>query len=214
MAPHVDHSPEKGPETAKGRHAFVTLITSDSYIPGALVLAKSIKATGSKHPLAVLVVQNSVSSEGLDILRHNYDYVIPVPELRSNQPRELHLLGRMELDVTFTKIHAWNPDYVPFEKIAFLDADVLVLENIDNIFEYLRDDIVFAAAPDVGWPDCFNSGVFVSTPSYDLYNGLMEHAKTKGSFDGTMISFKYCQESPMKLIESIQRQNQAAIKVF
>ena len=180
-----------GPGTDRGRCAFVTLITSDSYLPGALVLAKSIKATGPTIPLAVLVVQSSVSSQGLDLLRHNYDYVIPVPELRSNQPRELQLLGRMELDVTFTKVHAWNPDYLPFDKIAFLDADVLVLEKLDSIFEYVREDIVFAAAPDVGWPDCFNSGVFVTTPGYDLYNGLMEHARTKGSFDGTLYFQSY-----------------------
>jgi len=40
---------------------------------------------------------------------------------------------------------------------VFLDADTLVLDNVDELFE--RPEL--AAAPDVGWPDCFNSGVFV-----------------------------------------------------
>ncbi len=38
----------------------------------------------------------------------------------------------------------------------FLDADTLVLANSDKLF--VREE--FSAAPDAGWPDCFNSGVF------------------------------------------------------
>jgi len=56
-----------------------------------------------------------------------------------------------------------------------------VLENIDELFE--RDEL--SAAPDAGWPDCFNSGVFVFRPSLDTYRRLLQFAVTHGSFDGT-----------------------------
>ena len=35
-----------------------------------------------------------------------------------------------------------------------------------------------------GWPDCFNSGVFVFTPSMDTYEELLALAMSQGSFDG------------------------------
>lgn len=55
-----------------------------------------------------------------------------------------------------------------------------VLQNCDELFE--REEL--SAAPDVGWPDCFNSGVFVYCPSEETYNKLVQFAIDKGSFDG------------------------------
>lgn len=55
-----------------------------------------------------------------------------------------------------------------------------VLQNCDELFE--REEL--SAAPDAGWPDCFNSGVFVFQPSTDTFNKLMEFAVIHGSFDG------------------------------
>jgi len=55
-----------------------------------------------------------------------------------------------------------------------------VLENIDDLFD--REEL--SAAPDAGWPDCFNSGVFVFCPSLDTYRTLVHFAVTHGSFDG------------------------------
>lgn len=55
-----------------------------------------------------------------------------------------------------------------------------VLSNVDELFE--REEL--SAAPDPGWPDCFNSGVFVFRPSTHTHHRLLEHAKCHGSFDG------------------------------
>ena len=46
-----------------------------------------------------------------------------------------------------------------------------------------------SAVSDCGWPDMFNSGVFVYKPSTETYNKLIELAKTEGSFDGKFIFF-------------------------
>jgi glycogenin glucosyltransferase len=58
-----------------------------------------------------------------------------------------------------------------------------VLKNSDELFE--REEL--SAAPDPGWPDCFNSGVFVYRPSLDTFNALIKFALSKGSFDGKFI---------------------------
>lgn len=55
-----------------------------------------------------------------------------------------------------------------------------VLHNIDELFD--REEL--SAAPDPGWPDCFNSGVFVFEPSLETHQHLLQHAIEHGSFDG------------------------------
>lgn len=42
----------------------------------------------------------------------------------------------------------------------------------------------FSAAPDIGWPDYFNTGVFVFVPSEQTYNDLVQFALKHGTFDG------------------------------
>lgn len=55
-----------------------------------------------------------------------------------------------------------------------------VLQNVDELFD--REEL--SAAPDAGWPDCFNSGVFVFRPSLETYQSLLDFAVSQGSFDG------------------------------
>ena len=162
--------------------AFVSLITSDEYLPGAICLSKSLK---SIYPLIILAVPEKLSTSTVNALYESFDSVIFVSEIKSNQFKELDLLGRRDLNSTLTKIHCFNPQIIKYDCICYLDADVLVLENIDKIFDYLKDpQVMFAAAPDVGWPDCFNSGVFVTRPSVSLFLGLVDLNKKVGSFDG------------------------------
>ncbi|KAL3847671.1 hypothetical protein ACJMK2_018571 [Sinanodonta woodiana] len=107
-----------------------------------------------------------------------FDLVQEVNLLDSKDPMNLMLLGRPDLNVTFTKLHCWR--LTQFDKAVFLDADTLVIQNIDELFD--REEL--SAAPDAGWPDCFNSGVFVFKPSQKTYESLLSFAITKGSFDG------------------------------
>ena len=101
-----------------------------------------------------------------------------VDGLDSRDAAHLAILGRPELGPTFTKVQLWAQ--LDLAKTVFLDADILVLAGIDDLFG--REEL--SAAPDVGWPDCFNSGVFVGRPSEQTYRGLLGLAKTRGSFDG------------------------------
>ena len=47
----------------------------------------------------------------------------------------------------------------------YIKTTFQVVQNCDELFD--REQ--FSAAPDPGWPDCFNSGVFVFTPSIETY---------------------------------------------
>ncbi|KAF6212793.1 hypothetical protein GE061_010502 [Apolygus lucorum] len=157
--------------------AWVTLATNDSYALGALVLAQSLKRNNTIHQLAVLITPG-VSPSMREALSSVFDVVREVDVLDSQDAANLALLERPDLGVTFTKLHCWN--LTQYTKCVFLDADTLVVKNSDELFE--RDEL--SAAPDAGWPDCFNSGVFVFTPSEATFKSLLEFALTNGSFDG------------------------------
>ncbi|XP_074156322.1 glycogenin-2 isoform X6 [Sminthopsis crassicaudata] len=157
--------------------AFVTLATNDVYCQGALVLGQSLKNHRLTRKLVILIT-SQVSKILRDVLYKVFDEVIEVDLEDSGDYVHLALLKRPELGVTFTKLHCWTLTH--YSKCVFMDADTLVLCNIDELFD--REEL--SAAPDSGWPDCFNSGVFVFQPSLETHNLLMQHAVECGSFDG------------------------------
>ncbi|KAM7344413.1 uncharacterized protein ACRADG_011151 [Cochliomyia hominivorax] len=159
------------------KFAWVTLTTNDTYSLGALVLAHSLRRAGTQHQLAVMVTPG-VSESMREKLKDVYNVVQEVNVMDSQDAANLALLARPELGVTFTKLHCWR--LVQFEKCVFLDSDTLVLQNCDELFE--REEL--SAAPDVSWPDCFNSGVFVYKPSQETFDKIVEFALKNGSFDG------------------------------
>ncbi|KAJ4359228.1 glycogenin glucosyltransferase [Ascochyta clinopodiicola] len=152
---------------------------SDSYLPGATVLSHSLRDAGTTKKLAVMITLESLSAETITELRSLYDYVIPVERIRSPNMANLYLMGRPDLSFAFTKIALWRQ--TQFRKIVYLDADVVALRALDELFDI---DAPFAAAPDIGWPDAFNSGVMVIKPDMGDYWSLHTMAATGDSFDG------------------------------
>lgn len=157
--------------------AFVTLATNDVYCQGALVLGQSLRNHRATRMLVVLITPQ-VSGLLRLVLSRVFDEVIEVNLVDSADDIHLAFLRRPELGVTLTKLHCWT--LTQYSKCVFLDADTLVLSNIDELFE--RSEL--SAAPDPGWPDCFNSGVFVFQPSLETHRLLLQHASDHGSFDG------------------------------
>lgn len=41
-----------------------------------------------------------------------------------------------------------------------------------------------AASPDIGWPDAFNSGLLVFSPSLTTFSDICDYAISRGSWDG------------------------------
>lgn len=157
--------------------AFVTCATNDTYALGALVLAHSLRNVKTSKQLAVIITRD-VSQKMRGELQGIYDFVEEVNVLDSRDEANLALLSRPELGVTFTKFHCWR--LTRYKKCVFLDADTLVLKNCDELLEHEE----LSAVPDVGWPDCFNSGVFVFRPNDETYRAILKMAVEKGSFDG------------------------------
>ncbi|KKZ58481.1 hypothetical protein EMCG_00972 [[Emmonsia] crescens] len=158
---------------------YCTMLLSDSYLPGAMVLAHSLRDNGSKAKLAVLVTLDSLKVSTIDELKTIYNDIIPITRFVNRSPANLYLMDRPDLISTFSKIELWRQ--TQYSKIVYIDADVVSLRAPD---ELLKLNTHFAAVPDIGWPDCFNTGLMVLRPNMQDYYSLLALAQRGISFDG------------------------------
>jgi len=160
-------------------YAYVTLATNDEYSKGALVLGRSLREVKVSADVdLVVMVSPHVSPSARNNLLQVFDHLVNVDVYDSKDATHLAMLKRPELGITFTKIHCWK--LTQYQKCVFMDADTMVVQNIDDLFT--RDEL--SAVADVGWPDIFNTGLFVYKPSAETFDGLLKLADEEGSFDG------------------------------
>lgn len=153
---------------------FITLLSTENYLKGVLVLYTSLQETKTKYPFTVLLSSRiSVNTE--NILR-NYG----MKTLRIDAPlyienREgINQAGPTHWNYTFEKLHVFN--LTQFEKMVFLDSDMLVLENIDELFEYEHMSAVGPAGgryPGNELYNGLNSGLLVIEPNHKDFKNLI-----------------------------------------
>lgn len=135
----------------------------------------------TKYPLHVLVTDN-VSEPCLEILRQlgvTYSLVdtITTPDdIYSHNLRFNAATAACWRDC-WTKFRIF--DQTQFDKIVFLDADIMVLKNLDHLFDKPHmtsalDGEYFNIWP--GW-DHFNSGCIVIEPSHKLFEDILNYGK-------------------------------------
>eukprot|EP00931_Biecheleriopsis_adriatica_P046769 TRINITY_DN26897_c0_g1_i1.p1 TRINITY_DN26897_c0_g1~~TRINITY_DN26897_c0_g1_i1.p1 ORF type:complete len:456 (+),score=54.29 TRINITY_DN26897_c0_g1_i1:18-1385(+) len=124
--------PPKAKRQKTDRCAYVcTLWGRDpQHILGAMVLGYSLRRAGTKHDLVILYASD-VPQDAVAFLRrvgwHPYpvDYVFASERLFSNP--------RNRFAGVFTKLRALS--LIEYSKVILLDSDLLVLQNIDDLFQ-------------------------------------------------------------------------------
>ena len=113
--------------------AFVTLLSNDSYLKGVIALKRALQAVSSKYPLfCVLSIsvdeycQNLLEEQGVSCIRLNQSSV-DFPDQAGDY--------FSHWSYTFDKLQIWG--LMQFEKIVFLDSDMLILRNIDELFDVI-----------------------------------------------------------------------------
>ena len=157
------------------RYACATVVTTSKYVLGALVLGHSIRRSGWKHELAVLVTSDVGPSDRKRLLQV-WDRVIEVePIANPNPPAKL---GFHSFATVYTKLRLW--EQTDYAKLIYLDADTIVLGDLSDLLD--RPD--FAAAPCGTAPDQFNSGVLVLDPSARVFEDMTAQLPVLQSYDG------------------------------
>lgn len=168
--------PPTGPpvNTRPPRHAFASMITSDDFLMGMQALVASLKATGT-HSKLLLLHTDQVSNGVVSRLGANEIVEMRRVEAIAN-PHHTSVAGWVNSG--FTKLRLWEQD--DFSKLVYVDADCIIMQNIDELFE--RPSPAFA--PDVFPPDRFNAGVIVLEPSREVFEEMLEQIPQLPSHDG------------------------------
>ncbi|HEV7304804.1 glycosyltransferase [Ensifer sp.] len=192
----TDHSEGLRPSSAPSAdHAFVTLVTNADYALGARALARSIRLTDTAAEIVVLHT-GGVSPEALAPLaefgcRLIDTELLPLSDAFNTRHarRNVHdkapfTKGRKPdfhspLD-NFCKLRLWQLS--EYRRCVFIDADAIVLRNIDRLFSYPE----FSAAPNVyeSLADFhrLNSGVFVAEPSLTTFAKMLARLDALDAF--------------------------------
>jgi hypothetical protein len=172
VATAIDAAVEAWLADDSGGRLLVTLATAD-FALGVTALVRSVRAVSDVPVLILTQGDFSPDVEGTDIA-----YLKVPPLVRYGQEFPA---GTQHLAVALSKL--WVFSLTRPGRVAFLDADCLVLQPIDELFQ--GDG--FAAAPDLfvhydirG----FNSGVFAFTPSADTRRGLFRLLPALSAEDG------------------------------
>lgn len=122
-------------DLGRDRYAHVSLLMAgDSYLPGCLVVAAALRWHVQSRAALVCLVDDSVSADARAMLSSVYDAVPVVPRLRahaSSYPDDL--LADAYRDV-YTKLHVFDAERLPYERVTFIDADLLPLRCFDHLF--------------------------------------------------------------------------------
>lgn len=165
--------------------SYVTLITNADYLLGAQALARSLRMCGAQAPLAALTIGDL---DGLDTLAALGCQIIPAEPLPlSDSFRQRHTREAQHTNApfikgnkpqfhdplhNFVKLRLW--ELTQYDRVIFLDADTVVLQNIDHLFHYPE----FCAAPNVyeSLHDFhrLNSGVFTAKPSQRTFEMMLD----------------------------------------
>ena len=106
--------------------AYVTLLATDDYVYGVLGLNRSLQLVEAFYPLHVIVTDN-VASETMALLDDNNIPYTVFPYKNFEHRNANYLL-------TYNQFYAYNLN--EYDSICLIDADAVVMENIDRVFEY------------------------------------------------------------------------------
>ncbi|EIM72112.1 glycosyl transferase family protein [Nitratireductor aquibiodomus RA22] len=177
------------------KHAYVTLVTNEDYAMGALALVRSLRLTQTDADLVVMHT-GGAPAQALKPLAALGARLVPAELLpTSDSFNERHQRARLHANAPFTKgnkpsfhtpldnfakLRLWQ--LTEYERVVFIDADAVVVRNIDRLFGYPE----FSAAPNVyeSLADFhrLNSGVFVAAPSEATFVAMLARLDQPAAF--------------------------------
>ena len=118
------------------QRCWVTLVTQASYLPGVITLAFSLFVQRSRYQLVVLVTpslpESCIHALKLEALRNPLLVIHQIPPLLPPRSQQTTLIAKRFED-TWTKLRAF--ELTSYDTCVFLDADITVYKNIDELFE-------------------------------------------------------------------------------
>lgn len=159
--------------------AYITLLSTESYISGVLVLNYSLKKVNSKYPLVCLLSQDLDSGIATQLEQDGVKCISLDKKVYAgfcDTNKKCSNWDFSSWNYTFDKLCIWG--LTQYEKLVFVDSDMVVVKNIDHLFD--RADFTASLAgvlfPTNHHINILNSGLMVLTPSKAIEKDLIELA--------------------------------------
>jgi glycogenin len=151
------------------KFSYITVLSTDSYVEGVIVLHRSLVRSEARYPFLVLTTPNLAASTYQQLQQSGIPYQ-PIPPIELNTALPTH---QARWQATYSKLQIFNQ--TQFDKLVYLDADMLVYQNLDDLFSQPHMSAVNAGGmlPEyASWTE-FNSGLMVIEPSQELYTDML-----------------------------------------
>ena len=109
------------------KETFACVLSTDDYLEGVLVLQENLKFLKSKYDL-ICLINETITEETKKILDYFKIKYIEFPKIEyvSKDNDNSHWVN------TFDKFNIFK--LLDYDKVVYLDSDLLILKNIDNLF--------------------------------------------------------------------------------
>ncbi|KAK7397213.1 hypothetical protein VNO78_18380 [Psophocarpus tetragonolobus] len=154
--------------------AYVTVLhSSEAYVCGAITLAQSILQTKPMFPNSdlLLLADESIGPESIMGLKAAGWKIKRIHRILSPFAKK----GAYN-EWNYSKLRIWQ--LTMYDKIIFIDSDLLVLRSIHHLFFYPQ----LSAAPNKN--TLFNSGLMVIEPSQCMFQKMMNKTSKVHSYNG------------------------------
>jgi alpha-N-acetylglucosamine transferase len=205
--------------------SYVTLLYPDkynnvSYLDGVILTGLGLRRQNVKYKLICLITPD-VSNDVINIIKIIYDETIVVPYISPLKNAEIKIMADIfspndyvdennysEMCKIFTKLNIFNSVILPYDKICFIDSDLIPIRKFDELFNlntpagwlekindngfnsYARhwdtwesinnNDLIPKILTDIFEPPgtSINAGLLVIRPDYELFKLFINQLQT------------------------------------
>ena len=131
--------------------SYITLLYPDkhgnnSFLDGVILTGLGLRRQNTKYKLICLVTQD-VSNDIQKIIKIIYDEIIIVPYISPLKNANIKIISDIfspndytdennysEMCKIFTKLNIFNSNILPYDKVCFIDSDLIPIKKFDEIF--------------------------------------------------------------------------------
>ena len=195
------------------KYAYVTMIygNKSDFINGVILVALGLKKQKVKHDIICLLTKdNLVYKKDLEKI---FDYIFEIPYISNIKYDKDTILISEKIckkndsnNTFYTKLNIFNKKILNYDKIIYIDGDLIPISNFDKLFEY-STPAAWLEKNDNGkiiWGDwhfneneiipniytnqlhrasnCINAGLLVIEPNDKIYKTLIEKLQNYDKF--------------------------------
>ncbi|MGL6132090.1 MAG: glycosyltransferase [Fusobacteriaceae bacterium] len=153
----------------------MTTLSTENYLKGVLALKVQLNKNNTKYPLVVLLNQK-ITEKTVDILKKSEiivkyiesKIVLDKKLIKSNQDKKFSHWNN-----TFDKLYIF--ECIEYKKLIYIDSDMLILKNLDYLFEANHMSATIAGKSYPGNENFkgLNSGFMIVVPENGLTNKMI-----------------------------------------